>query len=435
MSEEPSRGIDRREFVRSAVAIGGASALTACLDRESATDDTAAAASDPPRFPRGDPAQRPDGQHVWNDYIVRDAHGNTIPPQHQIILGLQYEGSTPPESGEREQVESALTMLDTAFQWGTGGDTGASFTRGLFWMLGYTRQYFDTVGSDPPSVPTSADVLEELGQDAGKADAFDAVLVMASDVGSVVLAAEAALTGEVDEVNGLSVDATFDGVFSVADRRTGVIGKGLPADNLDEDRIPDSAPLSMGFRSGFGDNQAPESRVTIQDGAFAGGTTIQLSRLEIDLERWYDQDTDARVAEMFCPAHDPDEVGETAESLGNDSGIRESDVDNIPDHAEEYGRVGHSQKVASARDEDFQPRILRRTEGVATDDGGTGAAFNFLSVQRDLEDFIDARRAMHVDEYDVDVPAEEHGIVDYLTTVSRGSYLVPPRELAALPNP
>jgi len=36
-------------------------------------------------------------------------------------------------------------------------------------------------------------------------------------------------------------------------------------------------------------------------------------------------------------------------------------------------------------------------------------------------------------EYDDDLPAEEHGITDYLETLRRGSYLAPTRENWALP--
>lgn len=433
MPPDQYRGVSRRDFVRTAVAIGGSSALAACLDRERSAPESGHE-TDRPNFPRGgSPTDLPRRQHAWNEYLVRNVHGNTLPPAHQIVLGLRYEGSTPPSAAEREKVETALHSLERAFQWGTSGRSGASINDGLLLMLGYAPRYFDRLGTSV-DVTSPDSLLDTLGEDPSSADPFDAMLILNSDYGSIVLAAEAALFGEIETVNGLEMEGTFEDVFSKVERRSGVVGKGLPAKRLENDDIPDDAPLSMGFRSSFLDNQAPEDQVTIRDGPFAGGTTLQVSRLHIDLDRWYDQDTDERVAEMFCPAHNPDEVGETGDKLGSTSQISRDDVANIPEHAETYGRLGHSQKIASARDENFVPRILRRSEAVATD-VSEGAGFNFSSVQRTIDAFADARAAMSPDEYDLDVADEDHGIVDYLETVARGTYLVPPRDRRALPVP
>jgi hypothetical protein len=51
-----------------------------------------------------------------------------------------------------------------------------------------------------------------------------------------------------------------------------------------------------------------------------------------------------------------------------------------------------------------------------------------------MDAFVETRKAMNVDEYDVDVADDDHGIVDYLETRARGSYLVPPRDKRALPT-
>jgi len=438
MSTDERRDIPRRDFVRTAVAIGGTSALSACLETErdrygEASAATDAAADDSgPTFPRGDPETIPAGQHRWGEFLVRDAHGNTVPPQQLVAIGMDYGGSTPPMDAERETVEDALRTLERAFQWGTGGDAGAPFHRGLLFMLGYAPAYFDAVGDVPEGLSTPESVLEAVGEDPGHADDYDAVLILTSDVGSILLAAEEALFGELDELNGLAVESTFDGIFSKAGRHVGYVGKGLPADKLDNEDVPEDAPLSMGYKSGFRDNLPSEDRVTIDEGPMAGGTTIASSTLRIDLDRWYDQGQEERTAEMFCPAHDPDDIGDTGERLGGDSGVTESDVENIDAHAEEYGRVGHTQKVARARDDDFEPRILRRTEGVA-DTVRDGAGFQFNAIQETVADFVETLKTMNVGEYDHDVPAEDHGITDYLETLRRGSYLAPPREKRALP--
>jgi len=450
MQSDRERSIPRRQFVRSAVAIGGASALAACQERErsvlgdeetataegTATDEETATddGSGSRMVPRGDPDALPAAIHKWSQYLVLDAHGNTVPPQQQLVLGLSYEGSAPPTESEREQVDAAFRTLEQAFQWGTGGGTSATFNRGLLYLVGYAPSYFEQVGAVPDSLVRPENLLDQVGEDPEKTDDFDAVVVLTSDVGSVVLEAEEALKGNVETVNGIEVEGSLDGVFSVAERRTGFAGKGIPAEKLDHEEIPDSAPLSMGFKSGFTDSLPSEDKVKLGSGPFAGGTTLALSRLRLNLDAWYDHDHEERTERMFCPAHSSDDVGEDGSALGSDSGITEDDVDRIEEDGEEKGVIGHSQKVARARDdEDFAPKILRRSEGFATD-APEMTGFNFTSVQRSLDSFIEARKAMNVEEYDVDVPEEDHGIVSYIETMNRGTYIVPTREQRALPE-
>ena len=72
------RGISRRDFAKSAVAIGGASALAACLDRFGAPD-----------VPTGtDPATLPAGQHEWKAHPSVDDAGNSLLSTHHIVLLL-----------------------------------------------------------------------------------------------------------------------------------------------------------------------------------------------------------------------------------------------------------------------------------------------------------------------------------------------------------
>lgn len=162
------------------MAIGGTSALTACLEQEQeklGEEGTPTASADEPQFPRGDPETVPDGQYRWGEYLVRDAHGNTVPPQQLVVVGLDYEGSAPPTDAERTQVERSLDLLDRAFQWGTGGNAGAAFTRGLLFMIGYAPSYFEQVGTSVPEGVTPPEtVLESVDEDPTKADSYDAVL-------------------------------------------------------------------------------------------------------------------------------------------------------------------------------------------------------------------------------------------------------------------
>lgn len=431
---DSSRGVRRRDFIKSAVAIGGASALSACADHEAAVT-----ADDTPSFPSGpdDLSSLPERQHAWGNYLVHDPHGNTVLPQHQVLLFLDYTGAGTPTDGERDKVESAFKTLERAFARGTSGPSSAVLNDGLLFMVGYSPTYFDRF--DAP-LPTDVDlqrpeaVLDEVDEDPSDADHFDAVVLLTSDYGSLVLAAEQALFGKTEQVNDVDVTSTLEGVFEVADRRSGFVGKGRPRAELDVEEIPENAPLSMGYKSGFKDNLPSEDKVAIQDGPFADGTTLMASRLRIDLGTWYDADEETRVKEMFSTEHTVEQVGETGEPLGDHSGVDEEMVENIEEHAETHGCVGHSQKTARARDDDFDPVILRRSEGIATDAGDDKVIeFNFNSVQREMTDFIDTRQAMNSTDLDDVVAADHHGILDVLETLSRATYLLPPRRLRALP--
>jgi hypothetical protein len=132
---------------------------------------------------------------------------------------------------------------------------------------------------------------------------------------------------------------------------------------------------------------------------------------------------------MFSPEHTEAEVGTVGEYLANDSGLRPEIGSRVEEDARDGGTVGHAQKLAAARDEDFEPLLLRRSEALSADTDNPG--FNFTSLQRSMDHFVDARQAMNREPEGVSEP--RNGIIDYLNVASRGNYLVPPRRLAALP--
>jgi len=460
--------VNRREFTRSLLAAGGLLALQGCMDLESSdqndqrslddqgtpdstetVDGTTETGTETPTptekkvdldVPRGtdDPSALPREQHAWNDYLVRDMNGNTTLPQHQVLLFLEYTGEIPPSNDDRETVSAALRSVEEAFQWGTASRANALENTGLLYTIGYSPTYFDRFGSDlddsvdmaPPKT-----VLDELGESTSKADTFDALLLLTSDRASVCLAAEEAMFGTVETLNGVDINHRLGTVFDIAERRTGFVGAPLPSNRLSFDEIPEHSPMSMGFKSGFKDNQLSESKATISKGPFAGGTIQLVSRLDIDLSKWYDLDETDRVQAMFSPEHTPEEVGPVGEGLGNHSGITEESVKQLDQESRSGCPVGHSEKVARARDENFDPLILRRSESIATDESvrpdGDKVGFNFTSVQRSIEDFIETREAMEFD--------GEHGcvngIIDFLETRRRAVFLIPPRHNRALPAP
>ncbi|MDX1747606.1 MAG: Tat pathway signal protein, partial [Halobacteriales archaeon] len=245
----PSGGqLSRRAFVKSAVAIGGASALAACTEREGA-----------PEVPTGpaDLNDLPNRQHGWNAGLETDDAGNHLNARHHVVLLLEYTGSGPPAQADRETLESALQGLEHAYKRASDG---------LLLQIGYTPTYFDRFQE---SLPASVDLREPTALSALEDPDFDhpdALLHLASDYGSVVLAAEEVLFGETDRVNGVEMDASLAGIVERVDRRTGFVGTGLPADHQDIAGIPDGnpvdeeAPLYMGFKSGFAKAQASEDR-------------------------------------------------------------------------------------------------------------------------------------------------------------------------------
>ena len=414
------RGISRREFAKSAVAIGGASALAACLDRGGGA------------VPEGtdDPADLPERQHAWDDALATDDAGNPRMANHHVLLLLDYAGEGAPSDADRTQVEDALTTLERAYEWSN---------EGLLFTLAYSPAYFDRFESGPAGVDLPAPEALAPFEDP-EPDTPDALLHLASDDERVVLEAEEALKGSRETANDVEMAASFEGVFEEVDRRTGFVGTGLPAKNQDVDGIPDSepvsedAPLFMGFKSGFKGNQATEDRVTIGEGPFAGGSTEHLSFIRLQLQQWYEQDSrDQRVSKMFCPAHAAEgKVEGTGENLGTDSAIDECPED-VVESSRREGVVGHSQKLARARDGEDSPRILRR-DFDSTDGGEAGV--HFLSLQGSIADFVETRQAMNgtdVSENSAVGQRVNNGILQYMRVERRGNYLLPPRSLRALP--
>ena len=414
------RGIPRRAFLKSAVAIGGMAAFSACLERE----DT--------NIPTGptDLSSFPQRQHAWNDKLDTDDAGNPLAPRHRVLLLLDYTKEGPPTESDQSTVEEALQSLEHAYQ---------RSNNGLLVTISYSPAYFDQFDQDLPETvdlprPKALAPFEDP-----KFDTPDAVIHLASDYAQAVLGAEEALRGNKGTLNGIDQPSTpLTDIFEVVDRRTGFIGEGLPAKNQDVDGIPDSepvsedAPLYMGFKSGFKKNQASEDRVTIQEGPFADGTTQHLSNLSLNLNQWYEQDSrDQRVSKMFCPFHaENDAVDGTGANLGTDSGMDE--CADPKEAARTKGVVGHSQKMVTVREDD-SPLIIRR-DFDSTDGGEAG--LHFIALQRTISDFVDTREAMNGTDLVKQSAVGQHnnnGILQYIKVNRRGNYLIPPRRHRALP--
>jgi dye decolorizing peroxidase len=402
----------RRQMLRGLVAAGGMSALGACLDLQSESAST------------GEPSRRPARQHAWNDLLPTDGDGNHRLPEHHVFLSLAYEGDD--RESDRSTVETALTDLERAY---------AASADGMLFTIGYTPAYFERFGEShgadlPPPGPLHPD--ENVAREEA-----DALLHLASDHASAVLAARQALFGEQSEANGVAL-TDLRGLFTVTHRRTGFIGAGLPAKNdrnllgVPRDAVDEAAPTFMNFRSGFRRSQATEDRVTLQSGRFAGGTTQHVEALRLLLTEWFERPPGEQIARLFSPDLDVEDVGEHGERLTDDNRVEAVPEDDLTDVAEEHGVVSHAQKMSHLR-EDGRPPILRRDVNSA-DNGEAGMMF--VSQQRAFEEYRRLRLAMaglDLHEGTPVQPRQENGIRQYFRTRRRGNFLLPPRELRALP--
>jgi len=411
--------LSKRSFLKAAVAIGGTSALAACFEREAGVE-----------IPQGpdDLSGHPDRQHAWNRVLPTDEQGNTRNARHHVLRYFSYRNSDQPTESDRQRLEQTFETLEHAY---------ARSNDGLLFTVGYSPAYFERFDAELPEAVHLPEPRALASFEDPSLDEQDIVVHLASDHAKVVLAADEALAGNRDSLNGVTLDTTPEAVLEPVDRRTGFIGAGLPAENQDVVGIPDDepvsedAPLYMGFRSGFEKNQASEDRVSLQSGPFEDATTQHISTIDLLLDQWYDQDSrDQRVSKMFCPAH---AENDTVEGVGTNLG-RSSQLDDCTDAsvaARDDGTVGHSQKLVSAREDD-SPVILRR-DFDSTDGGRAG--LHFLALQRSIDAFTSTRDAMNGEELDGVGQKRNNGILQYLDVERRGNFLLPPRPIRSLPTP
>ena len=406
----------RRGIIKRAAGLASAAGLSGCarvLSRASASRPDL----DLPPNPRA--RDLPARQHAQNAFLRTDGDGNPVVPRHHRILLLTLD--VPPSKRAARTTERAMRTVESAYDWSPGG---------LFHSLAWGTKYFSRVGALDAAPISRPEVLSRT-DDPELLD-FDAALTLSSDVPSHLAATESALFGGRSRLNGEFVTHRLSDVFSIAGRRTGFIGEGLPVAHTDAEGIPDDPPLTerapmfMGFRSGMTRTQASEDRVTIESGDFAGGTTMHLVHHRQTLEDWFEGLDDAgRVAHMFSPEFSPADVAKFTDDVPFSNQVQE--------HAGEFDVVGHHEKVAQAR-RDGKPLLLRRDFNT-TDGGHVGV--HFLSLQRSLDDFAETRKAMNGwyvrDDSDEITDREHNGILEFITVLSRANFYVPPRDRRAFP--
>jgi hypothetical protein len=414
MPERDTRLTRRRLLLRAAALAAGGAAVGVGIDR------ALVGSKPPPLVALGvQPAGLPERQYAWDATLARDSYGNPIPPRYDRLLFFDVEGSPTPAAAR--MLEAALRTLERAYRW---GPSGLLFTAG--WGPSYFEHALEVASPIPRAKGLSDFELPTI-------DDYDLCLHLACDDPLRLTAVEAALRGGVTL---LGADGPLDlsrAALRWRETRTGFVGAGLPAAHQRTggiptgNPVPKGSPLFMGFKSSLRRNQATEQFVTITDGPFAGGTTMQVSYMRLRLDSWYEQlDQRERVALMYAPQVTPEQVSHFTTDAAGDPGL-------LGEAINRYGVIGHAQTSARAR-RGGKPLIIRRD--FDTVDGGQ-AGLHFVSLQRTIEDFVTTRNAMNASSAQLENPAitdtVNNGINAFMLVLRRANYILPSRPQRSFP--
>ena len=364
------------------------------------------------------PVGLPARQHAWTATLARDDDGNPIAPRFDRLLFYDLRGA--PAAADARALEAVLRALERKYPW---GPQGMLFTAG--WGPGYFERGLGVASPIERPQALSSFELPAL-------DDYDLCLHFACDDEARVAAVEAALVrGE--RLPGIRGSLELGAGLRWRETRTGFVGAGLPALHQNVGGIPPgnpvpaSSPLFMGFKSGLRKNQATEEYVTLADGPFAGGTTMQVSYMRLRLDSWYGSlDESGRVARMYAPEVSPAQV----KRFTTDA---ESDPQLLGQATSRYGVIGHSQTSARAR-RAGKPLIIRRDFNTV-DNGAAG--LHFVSLQRSIKDFVTTRSAMNASHATVENPAItdtiNNGINEFILVLRRANYILPTRAERSYP--
>ena len=364
------------------------------------------------------PAGLPARQHAWVATLSVDDVGDPISPRFDRLLFFDVRATPTPASAVL--LEAALRTLARRYRWGPAG---------LLFTAGWGPTYFTRVLGVSSPIPTATGLSNF---ESPAIDHYHLCLHLACDDDERLAGIEAAL------VRGASLPGA-DGTLAISpaliwrETRTGFVGKGLPAAHQNVRGIPPGHPVSpqsplfMGFKSGLRKNQATEDSVTLADGPFAEGTTMQVSYMRLRLDSWYGMlDERERVARMYSPETTPEQVRHFTTDA-------ESEPNLINQAIRRYGVIGHSQTSSLAR-RHGKPLIIRRDFN--TVDGGH-SGLHFVSVQRSIDDFIITRNAMNATGAHLENRAitdtVNNGINEFMFVLKRANYILPSRSDRSFP--
>jgi dye decolorizing peroxidase len=407
--------LSRRRFLlgATAVAAGGAAAGIG-LDRALTSRGTPV----PSVALGGQPPSLPPGQHAWAATLARDSYGNPISPRFDRLVFLNIDGD--PSLAHARILEAALRTLERTYQWGPSG---------LLFTAGWGPGYFERSLRVPSPIPHAMGLSDF---ESPAIDDYDLCIHLACDDERRLAAIEAALIGTAP-LHRADGPLDISSALRWQETRTGFTGVGLPAQRQDVggippgNPVPKNAPLFMGFKSSLRRNQASEDDITIQNGPFAGGTTMQVSYMRLSLDTWYRNLSEReRVARMYAPQITPEQVAHFTTDASSDPNLLNQAINR-------YGVIGHAQTSARAR-RNNKPLILRRDFN--TVDGGQ-AGLHFVSIQRTIEDFITTRNAMNAPSAQLQNPSitdtVNNGINEFIFVVKRANYILPTRPNRSFP--
>ncbi|MFZ0042849.1 MAG: hypothetical protein WAK93_16175, partial [Solirubrobacteraceae bacterium] len=341
-----------------------------------------------------------------------DGDGNPVAPRFDRLLFFDVRGAV--DTAHAHTLEAALRTLERRFHWGPDG---------LLFTVGWGPDYFRDVLHDDSPIP-AAKALSDF--ELPTIDDYHACLHLACNDQARLEQVESALVHGT-ELDGASGHLAISDVLTWRETRTGFVGAGLPAryqrtGGIPAGRpVPENSPLFMGFKSNLRKNQASEDAVTIADGPFAGGTTMQVSYMRLRLDSWYRDLSDReRIARMYAPQVTPQQVKDFTTDAKSDPNLLNQAINR-------YGVIGHSQTSATVRRKN-KPLILRRDFN--TVDGGQ-AGLHFVSVQRSIADFVTTRNAMNASSAQLKNPAitdtVNNGINEFIFVLRRANYILPTR--------
>src|SRR5579875_594162 len=406
--------LTRRRFLTGAGALAVAGVATAVSARRAA-----AAAAPAPVALGAQPPGLPDRQHAWARWLHRDQFGNALAPRFNRLLFFDVRGR--PTSARAAVLESRLRTLERAFPWGPAG---------LLFTVSYGPEYFTRVLGVPSPV-TRATRLSNFESPA--IDRFHVCLHLASDDEQRLVDIEQAVVHGRRLAAAPRADLSLGAILIWRESRSGFTGSGLPYARQHVPGIPPGnpvpaqSPLFMGFKSGLRKNQASEDDVTIATGPFAGGTTMQVSYMRLQLDGWYGRmSAGERVERMYSPQT----TVQAAERFTTDAS---GHPERITQAITRYGTVGHAQAAAQARRHN-RPLIIRRD--FDTVDGGR-AGLHFVSLQRSIQDFVATRNAMNATgAHNINrriTGTANNGINAFMDVRRRANYVMPSRRDRAFP--
>ncbi len=232
--------VDRDDFLRSTLVIGGGDALQATLMRYG-PPDTDPGATPPTNGGQYDwgPTSTDAGadsdaecpvDHEAADEDEYDDFDSDWPAYH-VVYRLDHAGDDP--AGDRRRLVEGLRSVTAQVGWGGGG---------VAWAVGYAPRFLADGDAPVPAAVRPDPPAESVAPDGGRAAGGDCLLHLASDEPRTLLVAEAALWGETDG-HGVDVSVSdpvgdaFPRPTSAPERRVTISPHGVAAPSVDGDAV------------------------------------------------------------------------------------------------------------------------------------------------------------------------------------------------------